>query len=241
MDMSKKFNSVTDNLEKGNIGESDVSGDENAEIMSEELSNTTQYSPGDKKGKEEKVTAVKYILPVSLILVLLILGAMTLANYLKFGVTEKIIVFNGFRYEGEFRGENPRGKGNLVFGKEEIYKSDKIGTIETDDFRIIAEMVNGIPEGKGFLIRRDGSIYAGDFKEGLMHGQGTFIWPDGSVYEGEYINNRKEGQGKIVSEKGLKYIGGFKNDMMHGEGVLISPHGMEHEGVWVEGELQEDS
>ena len=246
--MDKKFGDVSNNKEKENLEKPELSEldkpvpvNEDTAFMSEEPSRNSQYSPGTSNGEEEKNPVGKYILSVSLILVVLILGAMTLANYFKLGVTEKMIVFNGYRYEGEFRGEKPRGTGMLVFGEDEVYKSDNIGTIETDDFRIIAEMVNGIPEGKGFLLRSDGSIYAGDFKEGLMHGEGTFIWPDGSVYEGGYFNNRKEGEGKIVSEEGLKYIGGFKNDMMHGEGVLISPHGMEHEGLWVEGELQEDS
>lgn len=229
-----KEESELPNEESEPVKEDTLSAKEDPEADTKDL-------PETKNGKDEKTPVGRYILSGSIILVLLILAALTIADYFKFGVTEKMIVFNGFRYEGEFRGDNPRGKGKIVFGEDEIYESDNIGTIETDNFRIIAEMVNGIPEGKGFLLRKDGSIYAGDFKEGLMHGEGTFIWPDGSVYEGQYVNNRKEGEGKIISENGLKYIGGFKNDMMHGEGTLISPHGMEHEGVWVEGELQDES
>ncbi len=203
-----------------------------------ELTEPPQPGMPDKPAKKP---LAGYIITGILLLVFLTLSAITLADYLKIGITETMIVYNGYRYEGETKNGNPVGNGTLVFSETEKHTSDNIGTIASEDFTIIAELADGIPNGKGFLIRIDGSIYAGDFKDGLMHGYGTFTWPDGSTYEGDYFENRKEGQGKVISANGLTYIGGFKSGVMHGEGLLISPHGMEREGVWVEGELQDES
>ena len=56
-------------------------------------------------------------------------------------------------------------------------------------------------------------LYEGQYLNGLREGYGRIILKDGSYYEGEWKNNFQEGKGKIVYSNGNYYEGEFyKND-----------------------------
>ena len=62
---------------------------------------------------------------------------------------------------------------------------------------------------QGIIIYRDGTKYAGEWKEGKFNGQGAQIWANGD-----------------------KYVGQFKNDNWHGQGILTHADGRIEEGIW---------
>ena len=67
---------------------------------------------------------------------------------------------------------------------------------------------------QGIIIYRDGTKYAGEWKEGKFNGQGAQIWANGD-----------------------KYVGQFKNDNWHGQGILTHADGRIEEGIWKNGKL----
>lgn len=57
------------------------------------------------------------------------------------------------------------------------------------------QCVEGVPEGEGRKIWKDGSHYIGYFKEGCMEGQGRIRRSDKFTYEGTWKNNTPHGKG----------------------------------------------
>lgn len=69
-----------------------------------------------------------------------------------------------------------------------------------------------MPNGKGFKIFDDGSVYEGYFMNGKYHGYGRLI-TDGNIYEGQWSDNKLNGKGTYIHEEGtLKYTGEWLNN-----------------------------
>jgi len=51
----------------------------------------------------------------------------------------------------------------------------------------------------------DGSIYAGEWKDGLFNGQGVLTFTDRSKYIGEFKDNKYHGQGKYIQKEGTSF------------------------------------
>lgn len=66
------------------------------------------------------------------------------------------------------------------------------------------EALNGnqVREGKGFLIKYDGSIYEGYWIEDKYHLRGRMIYPNGDYYEGGYNYGVYHGIGTKVFSDG---------------------------------------
>jgi hypothetical protein len=52
----------------------------------------------------------------------------------------------------------------------------------------------------------DGSVYAGELKDGLRHGHGVMMWADGDVYNGQWQNDERHGHGHYTYAHGDQYV-----------------------------------
>jgi hypothetical protein len=91
-------------------------------------------------------------------------------------------------------------------------------------------MINGW--GRGITSR--GELYQGPFLHDAMHGEGLFQWPDGRLYYGGFQGGKKNGKGTYLWPNGQCYEGEFKNDQCSGPGVLHYPDGKTFTGCWKE-------
>ena len=88
--------------------------------------------------------------------------------------------------------------------------------------------------GKGTLVRKDGSKYIGDFREGSMDGKGQCVWPNGNKYEGGMKCGRSHGEGELHF-KNCVVKGSFSDGVLTGPATCTYPDGMVYHG-----ELKED-
>jgi hypothetical protein len=58
------------------------------------------------------------------------------------------------------------------------------------------KLMNGLPQGHGFLTWPNGDTYDGYFKAGKRHGYGKRVNIDGSEYTGDYYEDKPHGRGK---------------------------------------------
>ena len=79
-----------------------------------------------------------------------------------------------------------------------------------------AFMIGAKPRGPGMeradLLKDNGKIFVGGFKDGNHHGQGTYTWTNGQKYEGEFKNGKKW-NGTVYNNDGIKkskYVNGVK-------------------------------
>ena len=91
------------------------------------------------------------------------------------------------------------------------------------------DMVNGVIEGQGRMIWKNGDRYEGSFKNGLFHGQGLMVGVDGSSYEGQFAEGAITGIGTMVYSDDEQYTGEFQYSRKHGKGILKS-FGTEYQG-----------
>jgi hypothetical protein len=77
------------------------------------------------------------------------------------------------RYTGECRGSKAYGWGK---------------TIGQDTYE--GEFIDGVPNGKGTYVWRDGDKYVGQVRNGKAHGQGVMIYANGTTRSGLWQNNR---------------------------------------------------
>jgi len=61
-------------------------------------------------------------------------------------------------------------------------------------------------------------IYEGQFVDNKMHGKGTYYYTNGDIVESEYVNGVREGPGTYFWKFGASWEGAFKNNLMHGTG-----------------------
>ncbi|KAL4433537.1 hypothetical protein ABPG74_002934 [Tetrahymena malaccensis] len=114
--------------------------------------------------------------------------------------------------------------------------------------------------GRGIIIREDGSYFEGYFLDGKIEGKGRNIWPEGDWYEGgfkkgkkhgfgtqrlndriyfgEYVEDYREGYGTIIFDNGDTYRGCMYQDNMCGYGELITANGKMIRGYFVDSEFK---
>jgi hypothetical protein len=77
--------------------------------------------------------------------------------------------------------------------------------------------LNGLANGKGKSIGED--IYIGIFKEGLPDGKGKYLYKNGDIFQGYWQNGQKDGKGKFeytLNGKKCTLIGYWKKDVYVG-------------------------
>jgi hypothetical protein len=75
------------------------------------------------------------------------------------------------------------------------------------------QCLNGLANGKGKSIGED--TYIGTFKDGLPDGKGKYLYKNGDIFQGYMKNGKKDGKGKLnYTLNGKKYTltGYWKND-----------------------------
>lgn len=154
---------------------------------------------------------------------------------------------NGDIYKGEWRNQQPEGKGTLESESQGyIYKGEfkegmkhGRGIINWNEGTTYeGEFLNNHCDGLGKKEWYDGKSYEGSWKHGKMEGVGTFTWPDGRMYYGHYSGGKKNGQGEMYFPSGVVFKGTWKNGMEDGPGMIINEDGKLDSGIWQEGKRQ---
>ncbi|CAF0793589.1 unnamed protein product [Brachionus calyciflorus] len=120
--------------------------------------------------------------------------------------------------------------------KKEIFKHNYKG-----------EMANNLRNGFGIYVYDNNFFrYEGEWKDGIKQGNGKFIMKDGSFYEGEFNNGEMTGKGyKYDKNRETEYTGDFVEGHYQGKGVLRCRNKYVYEGDFDEnmkhgyGELNE--
>ncbi len=86
-----------------------------------------------------------------------------------------------------------------------------------EDDRYEGNLELGWAEGRGVLVRLDGSKYDGDWKQSQQHGNGRFEAPDGSWYEGQWKDGKPHGQGQYRRPDGKIFIGVWIDGVYEGD------------------------
>jgi len=102
----------------------------------------------------------------------------------------------------------PNGWGDLTYHTEDHLNREKYK----------GNMVYGIREGHGTLYWKDGSVYAGEWKQDMKEGEGTLFYSNGDVYTGTWLADKKAGDGKYMYKNGGEYSGGLSSGGKSGEG-----------------------
>lgn len=77
------------------------------------------------------------------------------------------------------------------------------------------------------------AVYFGQWSEdGMREGRGVQIWRDGSKYEGYWSNDKAQGPGRLIHQDGSMYEGFWQNDHAHGLGKYSHLDGACYEGEW---------
>jgi hypothetical protein len=94
------------------------------------------------------------------------------------------------------------------------------------------EFVDGKQTGQGARDYPTGR-YVGTFKDGLFEGDGVFVGRNGMRYEGEWKNGNFDGHGKLSFTSGTRYEGQFRANTFNGTGSLTLPDGARYDGEYL--------
>ncbi|KAF7133548.1 hypothetical protein RHSIM_Rhsim09G0078600 [Rhododendron simsii] len=83
----------------------------------------------------------------------------------------------------------------------------------------------GLPEGKGQLSLRNGSIYEGMWRYGKRSGLGTFKFSNGDVFRGSWRDDVMHGKGWLYFHTGDRWFVNFWKGKANGEGRFYSKLG----------------
>jgi hypothetical protein len=92
-----------------------------------------------------------------------------------------------------------------------------------------------IKDGTGTYTWKDGTIYAGEFKEGKISGKGLMNYTNGNEYDGEWLNNERNGKGTFKMKNKTRFSGEWKDDELNGQAKLIKSNGESYSGEWKDG------
>ena len=110
------------------------------------------------------------------------------------------------------------------------------GTFEyKDGSKYAGEWKDGKINGEGTKTNKDGQKYVGEWKDNKPNGQGTFTWPDGKKYIGEFKDDKFNGQGTLTTPVGSKYVGEFKDGKRNGQGIFTASDGSKYVGEFKDG------
>jgi len=82
---------------------------------------------------------------------------------------------------------------------------------------------------------KDGSKYAGEWKENQRDGRGIQTWNDGGTYMGEWKTDKREGCGITTLADGSRFEGEWENGERHGWNVMQWASGFSFQGNFVRG------
>jgi len=94
-------------------------------------------------------------------------------------------------YQGNFVDGKKHGRGKNTFNSHPDFQEYE-GYFD-----------EGIMQGRGKMVLRNGNVYVGDFNDDYMHGKGTMTFrEDNSRYEGDWHHGNMHGQGNVYDGQG---------------------------------------
>ena len=103
-------------------------------------------------------------------------------------------------YNGDFVDGKKHGHGKTTFNAHPVFQ-EYDGNFE-----------EGIMQGNGRIVMKNGDVYTGEFQDDLMHGEGTMTFHDGTRYEGDWNQGQMNGNGKLFDDNGaIVYEGRILN------------------------------
>ena len=131
---------------------------------------------------------------------------------------------------------------NLIKEHENSLNEQKNKKIDDQNQKYIYEkgeyngpLKDGLPNGNGTLIFKNGDLYTGEFKNGIIEGEGEYISVNGEVYKGHFIDGERDGKGECKYQRGESYDGSWKKNKKDGKGKYIFSN-----GDFYQGDFQED-
>jgi len=121
----------------------------------------------------------------------------------------------------------------LLFAKESpaFLESIKLPTGDQYD----GQYIQGVPNGRGTLVKVNGDQYEGVFVDGKFEGRGIYNWINGDEYKGKWASGEREGFGSLQYANGNRYEGEWKDGLRDGRGELSFRSGTRYEGMWKKG------
>jgi len=140
---------------------------------------------------------------------------------------------DGSKYVGEWQSDRPHGRG-VWFSTGDQLQANRwnwgrpAGALDLDalqldlqPLRMVGHTVclsGNCREGEGVLLRRDGVLYLGTFRQGRMQGRGRAEYPNGGRYRGEWEAGQRHGTGFFLALDGGRAKGCWEAD-----GLLDKP------------------
>ncbi|SDL15385.1 MORN repeat-containing protein [Pedobacter sp. ok626] len=90
------------------------------------------------------------------------------------------------------------------------------GTYKASNYVYEGQFKNGMPQGKGRLVKVTGDMYTGNFVNGLYSGYGTLFYDNGDVYNGQFREGMYHGEGTFKKTDGTTQSGIFLNNSLNG-------------------------
>ena len=89
---------------------------------------------------------------------------------------------------------------------------------------------NGVKEGEGTFVFKNGGTYAGNWANNKYHNYGRLDYANGDIYSGFFTDGVYDGSGIFLSRKnGYEYEGGFQDGKFHGRGQKRGLFGIPYE------------
>jgi hypothetical protein len=79
-------------------------------------------------------------------------------------------------------------------------------------------------EGERYIYT-DGSIYAGDWRNGKPNGKGQLVRANGATFKGTWSDGVLVGKGEFIASNKFHYTGDFNKGEITGRGILVYPPG----------------
>jgi len=117
-----------------------------------------------------------------------------------------------YTYTGEVKDGKPNGMGAAN------YKSGNV-------IRYVGNFANGMYNGKGTMLFKEGVFLSGEWKNGKLNGKGSFFSESGILYIGDFVNGQKQGKGILFYKDNGMIMGSFSNDKLNGRGFQIFADG----------------
>ena len=112
--------------------------------------------------------------------------------------------------------------GNMIDAKE-----NGLGTTFFESMTWIGEHKDGLPNGSGKMIHKEGKYYEGFVVDGVSNGPGKLYLPStNETFIGNFQDDLLQGEGEYVNgDDDWRYNGPFKNGLFHGIGEITLADG----------------
>lgn len=152
----------------------------------------------------------------------------------KMHISGTITYKSGDVYCGEISYDNPKGRGSLTkhgvlmrgyWENLNLTDDEAAEIVYPDGSEFKGFTYKNIPNGRGLIRHKDGSVYTGLFENGLKHGFGKLVLTDEQgvlySYEGTWYQDEKKGDKcREFVKDAFEYEGSFNLGKMHGSGKL---------------------